>query len=155
MGRDQPYYGLEPYPLDYPYEFVFAAAFRNLFVWVREGVPAPTSQKLMRCPGGDSEKDAFGNTRGGVRTPFLDLPTCRYSKYCTLKDDPTKQRDFWGHVEPFSPALLRELYGSLEHYRELAARRTDELIAQGYLLACDREEIVEKAVSFARERGLE
>lgn len=155
VGRDQPYYGLEPYPLDYPYEFVFAAAFRNLFVWVREGVPAPTSQKLVRRPDGDSEKDAFGNTRGGVRTPFLDLPTCRYSKYCTLKDDPTKQRDFWGHVEPFSPALLRELYGSLEHYRELAERRTDELVAQGYLLACDREEIVEKAVSFARERGLE
>jgi len=155
VGRDQPYFGLEKYPQDYPYEFVYSAAYRNLFVWVREGVPAPTSRQLERLPDGQSKKDAFGNTRGGVRTPFIDLPTCLYSKYSTLKSDPTKQSDFWGHVEPFSPAMLKELYGNLAVYEAKAAERTDELIAQGYLLQCQREDIIRTAVNFARERGLE
>lgn len=154
VGRAQPYYGVEKYPIDYPYEYVFAAAFRNLFLWVREGIPAPTSRKVERLANGQSKKDAFGNTRGGVRTPFLDLPTCVYSKYCTLKTDPTIQRDFWGHMEPFSAAFLTELYGTLAHYRELVRTRTEELICQGYLLPCDCESILEKASEFAAARGL-
>lgn len=154
VGRDQPYYGLEPYPMDYPYEFLYNAAFRNLFVWVREGVPAPGSKLIDKEPDGQSKKDALGNTRGGVRSPFLDFPTCVYSKYCTLKSDPAKQGDFWGHVEPFPPQMLKSLYGSLRRYREMIAKRTDELIAEGYMLQSDREEIIETAVEFAAERGL-
>lgn len=155
LGLDQPYYGLEPYPQDYPYEYIFAAAFRNLFTWVRESVPAPPSLKVERYLNGESKKDAFGNTRGGVRTPFIDLPTCVYSKYCTLKEDPAKQRDFWGHVEPFPPEFLTCLYQSLDQYKGRVAERTEELIAQGYLLNCDKEAIIQTAVQFAKERGLE
>ena len=154
IGGEQPFYGIEPYPQDYPYEYLFAAALRNLFVWVREGVPAPASLQVEKFEGGESKKDALGNTIGGLRSPFIDLPTCVYSKYCTLKEDPTRRRDFWGHVEPFSPALLKSLYGSVEHYEELVAFRTDELIAKGYLLPWDREEIIHDAVAFAKERGL-
>ena len=154
VGRDQPYYGLEQYPIDDPYEYVFSAAFRNLFIWTREGVPAPTSKKIERTPDGDSRKDAFGNTRGGIRTPFLDLPTAMYSKYCTLKTDPTVQKDFWGHTEPFSSDMLKGLYGTLTRYHKLVANRTDEIIAEGYLLACERDDIIEQAVAFAKERGL-
>lgn len=154
VGRAQPYPGLEKYPQDYPYEYVYSAAFRNLFVWVREGVPAPASRQIERYLDGRSKKDTFGNTRGGVRTPFIDLPTCRYSKYSTLKDDPTKQSDFWGHVDPFSPSLLKELYGSLKFYEEQVAECTDEIIAQGYLLASQRADIIRTAVDFARDRGL-
>ncbi len=154
IGRDQPFYGLEEFPQDYPYEFIFSATFRNLYSWVRDGVPAPKSKVIEKTADGDSKKDAFGNSRGGIRTPFNDLPTCRYSKWCTLREDPTRQRDFWGHVEPFSAELLKELYTSLDNYRELVAARTDEIIAEGYLLACDREDIIEQAVVFARERGL-
>lgn len=154
VGRDQPYYGLEPYPLDYPYEFVFTAAFRNLYLWVREGIPAPTSKKVERYADGESRKDAFGNTLGGVRTPFIDFPTARYSKYCTLKSDPAKQRDFWGHTVPFSAEMLRELYGDLARYRGLVEESCDGLIAEGYLLALERQEIIDVAVDFARDRGL-
>ncbi len=155
LGRDQPFYGLEPYPQDYPYEYLFAAALRNLFVWVREGVPAPASRKLDKHPDGESKTDALGNARGGLRSPFIDLPTCVYSKYCTLKADPTMKRDFWGHVEPFSKELLKQLYGNLKAYEDKVAQRTDELIAQGYLIAMDRESIIAKALETARERGLE
>ncbi len=83
LGLNQPYYGMEPYPLDYPYEYLFSAALRNLYAWVREGVPPPPSQKVDRLQNGESAKDTFGNTKGGLRSPFIDLPTCLYSKYCT------------------------------------------------------------------------
>lgn len=122
---------------------------------MREGVPAPTSKKLERTSDGDSKKDAFGNTRGRIRAPFLDVPTAMYTKYCTRKGDPSVQRDFWGHTEPFSAAMLKELHGSLEHYRELVAARTDEIICEGYLPVCEREDIIEQAVGFKKECGLE
>lgn len=153
-GHKPEFYGMEPYPNDYPYEFLFSAAFRNLFVWVREGVPAPASLQIPIGLDGKNQKDALGNTRGGVRTPFIDLPTCVYSKYCTPKDAPTTTRDFFGHIVPFTGEKMQTLYGSLAYYRELAAARTDEIIAEGYLLAADREAIIETAVGFARERGL-
>ncbi len=154
LGRGQPFYGIEPYPLDYPYEYQFSAALRNLYVWVREGVPAPASRKVDRLPDGQSPKDAFGNTTGGLRMPFIDYPTCLYSKYCTLKEDPTKTRDFWGHVEPFSADFLNTLYGSLDKYRSLVTTNTDDLIAEGYLLQMDRDDIIADAVARAKERGL-
>jgi hypothetical protein len=117
-------------------------------------VPPPPSLKVDRLADGESRKDAFGNTSGGVRSPFIDLPTCLYSKYCTLKDEPGKTRDFWGHVVPFEPPVLKALYSSLDNYRNLVAQRTDEIICRGYLLAADREHIIRDAVNFARKRGL-
>jgi hypothetical protein len=154
IGLDQLFYGIEPFPMDLPYEYLFASAMRNLFAWVRQGVPAPASKILDKFADGESKKDALGNSIGGLRSPFVDYPTGVYSKYCTLKDDPSKQRDFWGHVRPFSPDMLKALYGTLENHEKLVAARTDELIAQGYLIANDKESIIADAVSFARQRGL-
>lgn len=153
IGWSLGFEGTEEFPMDYPYEFLFAAAFRSLFTWVREGVPAPASRQLVKSSGGEAVTDLHGNAVGGVRTPFLDLPTCTYSKWCTLKKN-GKQHDFFGHVKPFSPEKLKALYGSLSHYEELVTARTDEIIAEGYLLSEDREEIIRTAVGFARERGL-
>ena len=115
---------------------------------------APASRKVDRLPDGQSPKDAFGNTTGGLRMPFIDYPTCLYSKYCTLKEDPTKTRDFWGHVEPFSADFLNTLYGSLDKYRSLVTTNTDDLIAEGYLLQMDSDDIIADAVARAKERGL-
>ncbi|MDR2750496.1 MAG: hypothetical protein LBC41_07540, partial [Clostridiales bacterium] len=154
INRPNGYYGAEAYPIDYPYEFLFNAAFRKLYVWSREGMPPPASLFIEKYPDGQSKKDALGNTIGGVRTPFLDYPTCLYSKYCTIKERPEIKHDFWGHVEPFSPELLKSLYGSLDNYLSLVLQRTNEIISLGYLLPSDRDDILETAKKFAIERGM-
>ena len=60
----------------------------------------------------------------------------------------------FGTAKPFSPALLREMYGDLEHYRALAEKSTDHAIAKGFILPEDRAYMVESVVAIAKERGL-
>jgi len=60
----------------------------------------------------------------------------------------------FGHVEPFSAEKLTALYGSLAHYRELVASQTEKMIAQGFLLPEDQDDMIEITVGLAEKRGL-
>ena len=60
----------------------------------------------------------------------------------------------FGQVIPFSPQKLQALYGTLEHYRKLVSGKADEMIALGFLLPEDREEMIELTVELAAKRGL-
>ena len=64
---------------DYPSQILFAAAFRNLFTWVRTGAAPAHCDRIAIDSDGENKKDAFGNTIGGLRTCLLDYPTGRYS----------------------------------------------------------------------------
>lgn len=152
-GTEQLYRGTEEgKPNDYPYECLFNAAFRNLYCWVREGVPAPHADPIKIGPDGKNVTDLFGNAVGGVRSPFIDLPTAAYSGFCTLPDG---TKGVFGHAVPFSRERMEAIYGSLEHYRVLAEKSADSAIALGFILRCERDEIVELAVERARAAGLE
>ena len=61
----------------------------------------------------------------------------------------------FGHVMPFAPEQLKALYGNLEHYRSLVEESTDNAVAKGFVLAEDREELIERVVATAKRRGLE
>ena len=65
-----------------------------------------------------------------------------------------RKNPLFGYEEPYSTALLKELYGTLEHYRELAQKLTERHVRQGYVLEEDAELLVEEAVKLAKERGL-
>lgn len=145
---------------DYPSRFLFAGAFRNLFRWVREGSAPCSCERIPFDSYGNNRKDAFGNTRGGLRTCLLDYPTCRYHIESTIEPgqsflDPSSTKDpLFGYQEPFSPAFLKELYGSLAHYEELCRENTNEQISRGFLCREDGESLVCLAVSLAKKRGL-
>ena len=149
-------------PLDSPYEPIFAAAFKALCDWARLGIPAPHAPRIkteMTFEPTDktgalvaNRKDLFGNALGGIRYPVADCPTATYQSY-TERADGSIQMMF-GTAKPFSPALLREMYGDLEHYRALAEKSTDHAIAKGFILPEDRAYMVESVVAIAKERGL-
>jgi hypothetical protein len=61
----------------------------------------------------------------------------------------------FGNVMPFSPKQLKVLYGTLENYRTLVTRSTDNAISLGFILQDDRDELIERVVSMAANRGLE
>lgn len=162
-GIRSEYEGVEGEPLDNPHEMVFSAAFRNLYQWVRAGVPAPHAPRIeteyTAAEGKDplgawvrNKTDALGNAIGGIRTPGADYPVGEY-RSSSKKADGTYQIMF-GHVKPFSPDKLKALYGSLANYRRLVSRKADEMVALGFLLREDRDEMIELNVQLAQKRGL-
>lgn len=162
--------GCEGEPLDTPYEYVFAAAFRNLYAWVREGIPAPHAPRIDLVRAGEKDhdffcersgkgksfyenrKDAFGNSTGGIRLADLDFPTGRIQSFSRREDDSVDP--MFGTVFPFSAGFLKELYGSLSHYRELVSAQADRIIAEGFLLPDDREAYIDEITDQAGRRGL-
>lgn len=146
---------------DYPSYFLFAAAFRNLFRWAREGVGPRSCERIPVDENGKNRKDAFGNTKGGLRTCLLNYPTGCYNSTSTVEPgqsflDPSSDKDpLFGYQEAFSAAFLKELYGSLEQYEQLCREDTKEQISRGFLCAEDGEALVKLAVSLAEKRGLE
>ncbi len=169
-GCELQFSGAEGEPLDTPYEYMFQAALRNLYVWVREGVPAPHAPKIDTVMAGEKDfdalalmhkgpkmkyenrKDLFGNTTGGIRMAAMDYPVGRYQSHSIRSDgsfDP-----MFGTVFPFSAEQLTAMYGSLAHYRELVEQSAQETIAQGFLLREDKEAYVDRTVAMAERRGL-
>jgi hypothetical protein len=145
---------------DYPLDILFAAAYRKLFVWVRTGVSPMHCESIPVDAAGENLKDAFGNTRGGLRTCLLNYPSGRYLNVSDIEIgtyflDPASDKDrIFGHQEAFSPELLKELYGSLENYRRLVTADTKEQIAKGFINPEDGEDLIRIAIDLAKKRGL-
>ncbi len=162
--------GCEGEPLNTPYEYIFQAALRNLYLWVREEIPAPRAPRVEVVRAGadtfdagfhaerygklkyEYRKDLFGNTMGGIRCGNVDYPLGRYESYAK-KADGTLQGMF-GTMYPFSAEQLQNLYGSLDHYCTLIEHNAEQLIAAGFLLRADKEDYVNTILDTARAHGL-
>ena len=77
-GIHPSYHGVHDYPNDFPYDYPMNAAFHQLFRWIEDGAAPIHAPRLELDAKGDALTDAFGNARGGVRSAFVDVPTCRY-----------------------------------------------------------------------------
>lgn len=155
------YIGKHEFGNNYPSQILFAAAYKNLFRWVREGVGPNRCERILIDEIGMNRKDVFGNSIGGLRTCLLNYPTGRYNITSTIERgqsfvDETSDKDpLFGYEEAFSKAFLKELYGSLEHYKELCIKDTKEQVSKGFICKEDADEIVDIAVNLAKGRGLE
>ncbi len=165
LGIYNAYYGVDGEPLDTYYEAVFNAAWKALYAWTIEGRPAPHAPRFVTertsedIPGIAGMKmhirhvaDAFGNTRGGIRTPAVDHPTAKICYYCTYEDGFINGA--FGKENPFSAELLTELYGTLAHYEELVNEDYTRAVAEGFLLEEDRAEYLGRLLAKAKARGL-
>ena len=146
---------------DYPMEFLFCAAYRNLFNWITTGIPPKSCERIHTNSKGENLRDGFGNSIGGVRTCLLNYPTAHYCTTDSLGKDGVpssvnskNEFSLFGFTRSFSAALLKELYTTLDNYRELVAEDTRRQVASGFILRDDAEELVEYAVCKAAERGL-
>jgi hypothetical protein len=128
----------EPPPVpyyDFPLRYIMNGAFSNLDLWVRKGRPPPQADRLATTgeyPNVELALDQLGNTKGGVRTPYIDVPVVTYN---------------WnGKVTPFNNKLLKLFYPSHEHYVRQFVTRTDALLKDRWITATDAESIKEQAV---------
>ncbi len=124
----------------------FNAILRNLDTWVRTGAPAPKVNPIL-VEHNAPALDAFGNVLGGIRSPFVDVPTSRWygnstgASFCRIA----------GHEEPFVAARLASLYPSGAAYVNAVEQNVATLVGARLLTAEDGQLLVEEARLFARQ----
>ncbi|MET4898418.1 alpha/beta hydrolase domain-containing protein [Sphingomonadaceae bacterium jetA1] len=120
------------YLYDEPAELPFSALLDAMDRWVRLGVPMPREQRVARRGRAVVRDQATGNIVGGVRPPWIMVPTAEY-----WTDAETGCGVVYDTKLPYPASRLRARYGSYAAY----ARRFDQAkrrsVAQGYLLPED------------------
>ena len=124
-----------------PHDELFAMGLDHLVRWVASGENPPRADRIEVGPRGLFAKDEHGNSLGGVRCAQMDVPRLHYEPTPGIKDDGTPAFGVVGIEEPLSPETLGRLYRDHADYVERFERRLDELVAQGWLLAEDVDEM--------------
>lgn len=149
----------------FPLQAYVSVGLDHLFKWVDEGVVPPRAPRvLMDRNAGDGSLmalDEHGNPIGGVRNPYLDVPTARHgvpntgaspvipnaSAYVAAGGQQAANQmcGLSAYEIPFSPERLRELYGTKDNYVRLVQAKLDEMELAGWSLPVYREMILADA----------
>lgn len=112
----------------FPSSIPFNAIYRNLKEWVEKGIAPPASQNI-EVVDGKGVPDAMGNVKGGVRSPFLDVPTSVWNgnstglSFCRIA----------GHEIPLTPQQLAKLYPSQKAYEDAFRKSVDALVKARFI----------------------
>jgi len=133
------------------HHYVVQAAIAQLHNWVRTGRPAPAAPP-MTLSETDPPRfvlDENGLARGGVRTPWVDVPIAKTSG---IGSEESLMSTLFGSGERFDTATLGRLYpaGSAD-YLPRFTRALDQAIEAGFIVPADRPEILELAAATFRE----
>ena len=127
------------------HHYVLQAALSQLCQWVRTGQPAPGAlpMELTDADPPQPVLDANGLARGGVRTPWADVPIARTSG---VGSEETTMASIFGSGELFDTVTVQRLYpGGVADYLERFTASLVSAIQSGFILAADREEILQLA----------
>lgn len=136
-----------PYAINFApqHHYVLQAALAGLVGWVRDGATPPIAPPIELTDGATLVLDDNGLAAGGVRTPWVDVPVARTSG---LADGGGLMAMLFGSGEVFSADALERLYpGGVEQYLGRFTDALDSAIAAGFLLAADRDEILDLAAA--------
>jgi hypothetical protein len=136
-----------PFNFGPQHHYVLQGAISRLHAWVTAGEAPPHAPRLEtdddQPPG--FVVDKHGIAKGGVRTPWVDVPIA-----CTsgIGDDATPVALLFGSGEPFDENTRKRLYpGGRGEYIRRFTEELDATIRAGYLLRADRAEILELAAA--------
>jgi hypothetical protein len=124
----------------FPSHIFFDAAFRNLDQWVRHGTPPPHASPI-EVTDDEPVLDQYGNVSGGLRSPYLDVPTSTWygnstgASFCSIA----------GHEVPFDAALLKTLYRTHGAYVHAVADDTRKLIHSRIITPADGDDLIREA----------
>ncbi|HEY7107722.1 MAG TPA: alpha/beta hydrolase domain-containing protein [Acidimicrobiia bacterium] len=123
--------------------YVLMAALAHLERWAREGTPAPHAPLLSTSGEGDTlglQRDEHGNVVGGLRTPWVDVPTAVLTGIGATGAGFTM---LFGVTRPFDAATLAGLYpGGVDEYLARFEAAAQSAVANGHVLAEDVPEIL-------------
>ena len=137
------------------HHYVLQAALDALVKWVSTG-QAPASTPRLAANDGFRPSlmtDALGNALGGIRSPWVDVPTARLSG---LGQPPGGFAMLFGSTAPFAPSTLARLYpGGWQDYSGKFSTALSDAISSGHILAADQAEILALAAVLWPQRLLE
>jgi hypothetical protein len=121
--------------------YVSQAALAHLARWASGGQPPPSAPRLAVDEGGSGFRlDDNGLAVGGIRTPWVEVPTAVLSG---LGQSGESFAMLFGRTEPFGQDVLAALYpGGTAEYLHRFETSLDSTIDAGFILEDDREEIL-------------
>ena len=151
---------------EFPLQAYFSVGLHHLLQWVDKGVTPPRADRMWldRNEEGDGSQmalDEHGNPRGGIRNPYVDVPTARYvpripakmpvipnpSAYIAARGEQAANQmcNLSAHQIAFPEAKLKQLYGNKRTYVQRVERRLAELEKAGWSLPVYHDQIMADA----------
>ena len=124
----------------FPNSVAFNAILENMELWIRKGVPPPRAAPI-EVADGKPVLDTHGNVIGGVRSPYVDVPTSTWfanatgESFCRLA----------GYEVPFSAEQLAALYPTKAAYVGAVEASVAALVKQRFVTREDGRAVVEEA----------
>jgi hypothetical protein len=141
---------------DIPEHFMFDGCLANLEKWVRNGTLPPKADKI-EIENSAIVRDEFGNAKGGLRSPYVDVPVKTYSPAsipCTSCGPAALCALFsgWcfleGNVVPFDEARLKSLYSDHNGYVAKFNAAVDKMFQDGFITQADLEAMKTEAANY-------
>jgi hypothetical protein len=150
----------------FPLQAYFSVALNYLLEWVDKGKVPPRAERILldRNTANDGSLmalDEYGNARGGIRNPYVDVPTAKIGVRNEGAVPPIANPGAWiaargaaaatqmcglaGYQVALSQEQLKKLYGNKKNYQDRVKRRLDELEKAGWSLPVYRETILADA----------
>jgi hypothetical protein len=118
----------------------YQATFVNLVNWITKGTVPPRAAPI-EIANGEIVRDEYGNAKGGVRTPYVDVPRVRYTASAPTEDPKNIVRRMIGLQEPIQTDKLHRLYKSRADYLKRFDHEIDRLVSEHWLLSHDGEQL--------------
>jgi hypothetical protein len=129
----------------FPSRIFFDAVLRNLDQWVRDGIRPPHADPIT-VVNGAGVLDEFGNVEGGLRSPYLDVPTSTWFGSSTSSTG-AAFCGIAGHEVPFDAARLQQLYPTHGAYVRAVVKDTAGLVAGRYITGYDGLDLIREAAA--------
>ncbi|WAP53567.1 alpha/beta hydrolase domain-containing protein [Streptomyces sp. S465] len=163
LGHDVSDWRITEETSDAQLDAVARAAYALLHRWAAAGQPPPHAERFSYAapdgsvPPGTAEellRDAYGNVRGGVRTPWVEAPLAAYSPHSTPAPgscrpspwaplgSPELVAGLIGHMTPLPAEQVAALYADRQDYLNRFEAACDRLTAQGLLLEPDAHDLL-------------
>jgi hypothetical protein len=168
-SRDAAAYYPDPCKLPisrYPLAAYMSVAVNHMWQWIDKGVVPPHGDRFyvdynMDRDGSLLALDEFGNVRGGIRTPYVDVPAAKFGVPNSGSEPPIRnphpfiaargeaaQNQLCGLANyqiNMRPEQLKKLYNDKKKYIARVMQRYDELVKEGWALPVYRSVIAEDA----------
>ncbi|HVK98444.1 MAG TPA: alpha/beta hydrolase domain-containing protein, partial [Dongiaceae bacterium] len=128
------------------HHFIAKAAMRALNSWIVDGIAPPTFPRLeINATGDGFETDEHGNALGGIRTPYVDVPTAKLSGLNNAARKGDGLCFLFGSTQMLDDATLYSLYPTHDDYVAAVTTSTDDAVNAGALLSEDAKLVIAAA----------
>jgi hypothetical protein len=152
----------------FPLAAYMSVALDHLWKWVDKGTAPPKADRILvdRNSANDGSLmalDDWGNPRGGIRNPYVDVPVKKYGvrndgavppipsahPFVAVRGEAAQNQlcGLAGYEAALTAAQLKSLHKDAKTYRAKVARRVEELTRQGWSLPVYRDLILTDATT--------